>query len=342
MTDGGSASRRLQGVQVLRGLAAVAVALFHASLTLAQPKYGGRIAFGGWMGWGDVGVDVFFILSGFIILHAHRADIGQPKRWAHYIYRRASRIYPIYWILTSALLLTVAVGFGGASKLFSFWDYLTSYLLVRFSDVAPPVGTAWTLFHEILFYALFSLLLLNRRIGLVVMALWLGAILWTFNPDGGTFTGVFTSLFNLYFFLGMSAFLIWKHGRLPARLTCGLAGLLFLTFIVLDHAVGRFQAPYLRLLVAPGAVLLLVGLSALDREKRASYPAWLLFLGNASYSIYLLHYELYAALARFLVAMGWMARLPADLCVILFFAVAIGISAAIYQFVERPLLRRFH
>ncbi|NBQ54213.1 MAG: acyltransferase, partial [Proteobacteria bacterium] len=72
------------------------------------------------------GVDFFFVLSGFIILHAHMDDIGRPARLGRYLWRRAVRVYPIYWIC-----LTLSVGalvvMGGALPL---WDIALNYGLM--------------------------------------------------------------------------------------------------------------------------------------------------------------------------------------------------------------------
>ncbi len=65
---------------------------FHSILATSHSA----IAFG----FGHAGVDFFFVLSGFIIMHAHTADIGKPERLYRYLWRRATRIYPIYWIVT--------------------------------------------------------------------------------------------------------------------------------------------------------------------------------------------------------------------------------------------------
>ena len=331
----------LSGIQAVRGVAALAVTLFHVGVTLGRPEYGGRIAFGGWYSWGDIGVDVFFVLSGFIIFHAHEEDIGQPHRWQSYLYRRLVRIYPIYWIYTS-LLVASALCFGALVRQFSLQDYLTSYFLVRFSDVAPPLGVAWTLFHEIVFYLLFGILLIGRRWGAVVLICWLAVILAAFDPRGGTFLGVITSAFNLYFFIGMASVRIWKKGWFPPKLELALSGILFLVFICFDHFGMRAQSPLLRILVAPASFFLLISLAALDARSAIRYPGWLLLLGDASYSIYLLHYVVCSVLAKLLAASGCMDWLPTNVLASVLFVVAVGVGIVGYLLVERPLMRLLH
>jgi len=65
---------------IARGVAALTVVLYHATRGLSLPQYLGYIPFGNSLGFGHAGVDFFFVLSGFIIMHAHTADIGRPER----------------------------------------------------------------------------------------------------------------------------------------------------------------------------------------------------------------------------------------------------------------------
>src|ERR1700737_2029314 len=76
---------KLLGLQVLRGVAAVLVVLHHVAATLALPKYMGLVVAGGiFAPLGRAGVDLFFVLSGFIIYYVHHGDIGRPRRLGRY------------------------------------------------------------------------------------------------------------------------------------------------------------------------------------------------------------------------------------------------------------------
>ncbi len=83
--------------RVFRPLAAsrrLWLSLYHATRGLSLPQYLGYIPFGNGFGFGHAGVDFFFVLSGFIIMHAHATDIGKPERLSRYLWRRVTRIYP--------------------------------------------------------------------------------------------------------------------------------------------------------------------------------------------------------------------------------------------------------
>src|ERR1700736_6010856 len=89
---------RLLGLQVLRGVAAVLVVLHHVAVTLALPKYMGLVIAGGLFApLGRAGVDLFFVLSGFIIYYVHHVDVDVPARFRRYAILRLMRIYPTYW-----------------------------------------------------------------------------------------------------------------------------------------------------------------------------------------------------------------------------------------------------
>ncbi|MGL4420416.1 MAG: acyltransferase family protein, partial [Gemmataceae bacterium] len=87
----------LRNVQALRGLACLFVVLYHVAgwEQLVWPRIP---VFGFYRYFGFAGVDLFFVLSGFIITHAHWKQIGQPRHLPTYLYRRLSRIYPVYWL----------------------------------------------------------------------------------------------------------------------------------------------------------------------------------------------------------------------------------------------------
>lgn len=119
---------------------------------------------------GHAGVDLFFVLSGFIILFVHRRDIGRADRLGHYVRRRISRVLPLYWIALTLTLLMGAAGSGAAPAATAI--LLSAFLIPTVSE--PLLGTAWTLQCEAVFYVVFSVLILNKRLGMALLAVWLG------------------------------------------------------------------------------------------------------------------------------------------------------------------------
>src|SRR5260221_9879970 len=94
----------LNSLQACRAVAAILAVLFHASVGIfALDKYFGHKPFGPVFDFGFAGVDFFFVLSGFIMMHIHAADIGQPRALRAYLWKRFTRIYPAYWAVLIVL-----------------------------------------------------------------------------------------------------------------------------------------------------------------------------------------------------------------------------------------------
>ena len=90
-------------LQSCRAFAAVLVVLFHLGGTIALPKYFGIDGFAAPFAFGHAGVDLFFVLSGYIIVTVHWQDFGKPDRLIGYLKKRAARIYPVYWLVFIAV-----------------------------------------------------------------------------------------------------------------------------------------------------------------------------------------------------------------------------------------------
>ncbi|MDP3379683.1 MAG: acyltransferase family protein, partial [Brevundimonas sp.] len=161
-----SARRQLKTLQVGRGLAALAVLLYHASITLALPKYlDDPVAT--WALAGSSGVHFFFVLSGVIITLAHLGQINHPQKASAFLWRRFRRIYPPLWVacgLSIIGMMFVGAGIPDAGSLFSAFA-LTPVEHER------VLAVAWTLRHEVVFYILFMTLILSVRLGVAALAI---------------------------------------------------------------------------------------------------------------------------------------------------------------------------
>ncbi|WP_375285504.1 acyltransferase family protein [Sphingomonas sp.] len=333
-------------VQVLRGIAAAAVAVYHTHLILAKPEYGGVAVFGSVAGYGWLGVNFFFVLSGFIILLAHFRDIGQPARAGPYAWRRFVRVYPIYWIFTLAYMAAATVGLGSPSFGWDFPNLLSTFTLIVFDpEPQPPLQVAWTLFFEIIFYIAFLALIVNRRFGLVVFAAWPVAILVNALVLGRTNFGPF-NMWNIYFLFGMGAYLAYRHaaGRwmMPMLAVGGvLLVALFALGLVPTRMVEAQHDPVLLLYLAGVFALLLASATLFERDRALRFPAPLLLLGDASYSVYLIHSPVLSAFATL------KQKLAADLlpawatfAVALIACLTAGVLA--HLLIEKPVLRLVH
>jgi len=312
-------------VQASRGLAALSVAAYHLAI-IAGPQ--GSPLFDGWFSFGRLGVDFFFVLSGFIILHAHAEDIGHPSRLSRYATKRFTRIYPIYW----AILVVAIV----AHRLFHLgrWNWLTSFTLLHFTDYGTPLVPAWTLFHEVLFYAVFGVLIASRKWGFALLAAWGVAIVARHHyPRWQEFSASDTvlALYNLDFFLGMGVYMFHRYVRQPAAvLAASLLGVAALS--VYEHAAAVEIYP---LRLAYGALFAgtLAALVQLEQTRALAASALLVLLGDASYALYLVHDDAAKAMVHRLGIAHPVALFPVMLAAICAAAILV------HLWVERPLLR---
>lgn len=333
-TPGPAFQEPLYSLQAGRALAAIAVLLLHADRIIAGAQYGPMDFAHFWFSGGRLGVDFFFVLSGFIILHAHARDIGRPARLVRYLMRRATRIYPIYWVILSFSI----IGFLLLGRRFGLVELARNVSLFDIYERDRLVTVAWTLFHESLFYAAFAALILNRWLGGIVFAGWLLAVLW-FQGAAGT-PEVLTSPINLCFAAGMLA-CVCAH-RLPGRvfalpLFMGIAGLVWLVWAT--HAARLENAPE-GALSALFCGLVILGLAMADRVTAWRVPAALVFLGAASYSIYLVQFASLSAAGDALVWAGAVRWLPPAVMIVLLTAFGVAAGCAAYWTIERPMLMR--
>src|SRR3954453_23077189 len=110
------------------------------------------------------GVDVFFVISGFIMVHASARLFGAPDGGRIFLARRVARIVPIYWAVTTLYLAIALAGPEFLNREFLDWPYVVaSYLFVPVTRpdglVQPLYGLGWTLNYELFFYASFAVAL---------------------------------------------------------------------------------------------------------------------------------------------------------------------------------------
>lgn len=338
------ANTRLLSIEIGRGLAALAVVLFHANI--GSRSVGGP--FVPWMSVLEHGVDFFFVLSGFIIYTAHADDIGKGEEVSAYIKKRCIRLFPLLW--------AVVLGYAALRALVQ--DPLDMMTLLRsvipypsLEDGAPLV--VWTLRHEMLFYLLFALVIWRPGLGWPVIGLWglgsfvqIGVILAGGAGLQGASSMVFSS-FTLDFLMGISLAVAYRNCHFRARwwpLLLAIVALgVVLALTYLFHIKRQSFADYLSveaLLWVPvlGAAFAAVVYGLLRAEKFVSPRNWLIGLGSASYAIYLVHTPVGGVLLRIA---PYLPQSMIENGVILALLVAGGVAAgfALHHYFERPVAR---
>lgn len=326
--------RQLRTIEAGRGLAALAVVLFHASSVFSAPKYWNVKPFGVAFDWGYAGVFYFFALSGFIIAEVHARDVGVPARLRRYAGRRLVRIYPVYWIVLAGIVL---LGLAGMGTRVAPAMLASSIALVGADNHATALAVAWTLYHEIAFYAVFAAWIASVRLGQAVTLAWLALIvasLFLALP----LPAYLGASVNLVFGFGVAA---WWASRRPLPAWVALAGALVFAAIAVETVTLRIAPEAWRELAAgASAAVVIAGLVARERQRAFAVPRPLLALGAASYSIYLTHFPLLSLLAKLAVAGGLVGRVPAGVAFVVVVALAVVGGFLFHRLVERPLLAR--
>jgi len=332
----------LLSIQYLRGLAALTVLISH-TLQWPLPQMSQ-----GLLRSGRLGVEIFFVISGFIITKV--AGDGAFDRMV-FLKRRAWRIVPLYWGATLAVAaLAVALpSLFRTTNPTALGVMESLFFIPSEMPKAPLLGVGWTLDYEVFFYLLFACLsdFASETRTFAVCTLMAGLMLiGQVAPHETPLVYFYTSPSLLGFALGTLLAQAHRHGmlawlsRLPVTLIVGLALVLAIFFFVIPAAdeAGRAPLTY-HIAMSATAIAIVGGALALESGRRMKAVPLLHYLGDASYSIYLFH--------LFVVGAGWaVARrlLPQSggeyvAAAIVTGAVALCAGLAAHHLFERPMLR---
>jgi exopolysaccharide production protein ExoZ len=331
------AGSRIHSIQLLRGLAALAVAVVHLWFGFAG-YIESRDAAPAWSNTvSQAAVAAFFVISGCVMVLSSRPLFGTPRGTLVFWRPRAVRVLPPYWIATLifvAVALWVDLEVDGA--------FVARSLLFIPGGVEAPVPflpflwPGWTLFYELVFYLLFGAFVsAGRRRTVGVTALMLGtmAILGLALRPGGYLAGALTQPVFLLFVAGLAMGVLLDTGRtVPKRLRV-LAGAGALA--LLGPGAALVENEWLLSVGVPG-FLLFIAVAGGPIPRRLDKPADA--FGDLSYALYLLHIPFaHAWMQVFNVwlphpggAIGFMGTgLP----------LLLALSFAFYRWIERPLTR---
>ncbi len=322
---------RLAGLQALRALAAVMVLVGHV---LAETAH-----YAGWpMGFDRLpwtrGVDVFFVISGFIVTLSAGRFIGRPGA---FLWRRILRVVPLYWLFTTLMVAVVLLVPQGAKDTgFEPGQIIASYIFLPWerSDgrIAPVLSLGWTLNYEMFFYALFAAALLFRRplpaLAAGITALVLAGAVW---PDPGVAFRFWTNPLILEFLFGMALAVLWIRGWVWPDGRLALVALIAgLALLVLLHGTDlpRFVAAGLpaTLIVAAGTLFC--------PPRDLPFQA----LGDASYALYLSHRFVLRGMTLLVLPLLPAGPLATAAFAAATCALALFVSLLVYRYVERPFL----
>jgi exopolysaccharide production protein ExoZ len=327
------------GVQILRGLAAIVVLLQHNSFIMAERFSDSSLRFES----GQCGVDIFFAISGFVMVVVTADSWGHADTARSFLVRRLIRVVPLYWFFTTIkVFLLLALPALALATVLTPWHVISSFLFIPADFSAPLVQVGWTLCYEMFFYMLFAGVLFMRVRQPVI---WLSGLLTALVVAGIFRTDSWLSLTKLMdpvlieFVFGMLIGAATVKSRLlPPGIALGLA-IVCLAALLLSNGLGN-DARSIRLFVwgIPTA-LLLASIVSLEGWFRRWPAKWLIALGAWSYSLYLSH--------GFVVDFAWVVAaklhlgrgLPTYIVYASTFGAAIAVAYVIHRLIEAPVTR---
>ncbi|MBD2577603.1 acyltransferase [Oscillatoria sp. FACHB-1406] len=352
---------QLNLLQAFRGVAALLVILFHidqlSNETLKQPFLFDFFKFG------SAGVDYFLVLSGFVAIYAHWHELGHRsfENFKTFLLKRCIRIYPVYWIISLIVVafFVLIPGFAKAGDLTP--EFLFKSFILFPQTESPLLNVGWTLILIVFFYLVFSLVYLlptGLYLGLVALLL-IGSSTQFFSALSVTnerpILQLLTNALNLEFAFGsLAAWLVLKNNLPQRKAIFWVGSVLLLTFGILHASklilqsegavdpISIFGITFLinRVLVfGIPCFLIVLGAASIDLNEGRQIPKFINYLGDASYSLYLMHSPIVSAMTKIAVKLGLNGSvLQSTLVNFVILAVAIAVSCLFYSFVEQPVV----
>ncbi len=261
----------IANIQALRAFAALVVVALHIAGTSSSHGFE-SVFYTHVEGWGELGVDIFFVISGFIMVYTQTKT---PRTPIAFMKSRIRRIVPIYWLLTLLFVACVlAIPEFLRNDSFEGTKYITSFFFLTtvLTENRPTLFVGWTLELEMLFYTFFAISLFAHRQTTQLLLTAGSLLLLVVLVDTNTI--VFEFIFGMA--IGYAFFRIKSISR--AWLWVSAAALFLLSPMVVDYGLGR----YIEWGIPASIIVLGVCFMRHIQNK------YVLHLGNASYSIYLI------------------------------------------------------
>jgi exopolysaccharide production protein ExoZ len=347
--------KKINAIQVLRGLAAISVVLYH--LPIIEKKYsGGDTWLPQLLETGRSGVDLFFVISGFIMFTITQPYLGGGMKSREFLWRRFVRIYPNYWFY---LFITLAVflvqpAYVNASQGSKF-NFLHSFLLLP-SETLPLLLVAWSLTFEVFFYCVFAVLLkFRQRTMMVCLVGWLlflviANLFIQVKPQ--PLIELLISPYPVEFICG--AFAAWLVSKqiIQRKTTVLLSVVSALIIILLPYLYQHYygggyfsgrRALMQMLIFGPAYSVILLAMVSLEKLYKVNFPKLLVVLGDVSYTLYLSQLLVMGAIGRLWAAWFQYPGTMIDnllVCALILVALIVY-SLLAYKYIERPSYNLF-
>jgi peptidoglycan/LPS O-acetylase OafA/YrhL len=343
-------SVKFESIQVLRGVAALLVVAAH--LQIIEQRYGrGDAILPAWLEYGKASVDLFFVISGFVIATVTRGQFQSLRAAGHFLFQRMTRIYPPYWLYSAAVLLLwifrpEMVNATQGHRV----NIVASFLLLP-QDLLPLLMVGWTLVHEMYFYLVITLLMpvLRERAFPVALALWAlvviaGQSYWmvvTAENNGPWMRLAFHPL--TLEFMGGAAMALLLNGNIRGNgwvvMSIGIVGFLLAAIWLHASDTTLDTGGWGRLLFFGLPSLLVVhGAASAEMEGKLRFPKMMRKIGDASYSIYLTHVLVLSAIGRAWAQIAVPGAINHAIVLATMVLVTLIVGLLSYRWVEVPIL----
>jgi peptidoglycan/LPS O-acetylase OafA/YrhL len=320
----------LQSIQLLRGVAALCVVYVH---TLATPNFG------------LFGVDIFFVISGFVMALV-TAKNTNPKS---FLLHRLIRIVPLYWILTTCLVVVIVVAPNLlSSTTLNFSNYLKSLFFIPYFKeshlIQPFLFVGWTLNYEMLFYFCITLgLVISSRHYLTIAISALVLIYLNFgiiSSDSPLLKGFFGSTKIFEFVLGILAYKIYSGGylkKIPYQLAIMISALCLA--IMIYSEVRQIKIDSFITFGIPSFFLLLSTIRLEPLMHGVIIKSIAGFVGDTSYAIYLSHAFVVEFLRKVVMKHSDFLQNHLGVMVMAALAASICVGYLLHRFLDQPIQR---
>jgi exopolysaccharide production protein ExoZ len=316
---------KISGIQIARGVAALAVVGCHALPNFAV---------------GGAGVDLFFVISGFVMVHSSERLFGRDGAVQEFLWRRIIRIVPLYWTTTTILLAYILVHYRGlAAANLSIEAVAASYFFIPYpqlNGVIPVHSVGWTLNFEMFFYVCFAASLsFDKRLSVPLLLVGL-CVFVVCGPLAPFPLSYLASPLVLEFAFGAAIALVAKsHARIPSFLS---AAIILLSGAALLCSSYWPHVPRIAAWGLPSAAIIAAIALANSQANAGKTLRPMLLLGDASYALYLTH-PLVISIPKHLAAVSPLEKSAPYLYGASLSAAAVAVAIIVHLACEKPATR---
>jgi peptidoglycan/LPS O-acetylase OafA/YrhL len=333
--------QRINALQGLRAYAAISVMIGHGILefhaTKAQPMPFNEFPL-------IAGVDIFFVLSGFVMYYTSAEHFGHPGMATAFWRKRFIRLVPLYWIFTSLMVAVLMVMSSHVrSTEFDTWNVISSYLFIPSERpsgrIAPILSLGWTLNYEMFFYFAFGISLFfskNRGVILLIAFFCALALIGMMYPLSFTPLHFWTDSIVLEFTAGVLLGALRSRRDIERSLfVCIIMFALSVLLLIIgsDLDIPRFMKGGI-----PASLMLYAALS-LPKRIDQSIPSSVILLGDSSYALYLSHRFILRGTTIVFGLIAFPRNIELYCYVIITLITAVMLSIAVHRYVELPMMR---